>query len=42
MRFCEQTGTRPLIDRVLPLSSAAEGFGAMIDGTQTGKIVFNP
>lgn len=42
LRFCEQSGTRPLIDRVLPLASAAEGFAAMIDGTQTGKIVFTP
>jgi NADPH:quinone reductase-like Zn-dependent oxidoreductase len=42
LRFCEQTGTRPLIDRVLPLASAAEGFAAMIEGAQTGKIVFTP
>jgi NADPH:quinone reductase-like Zn-dependent oxidoreductase len=42
LRFCEQTGTRPLIDRVLPLARAREGFAAMIDGTQTGKIVFTP
>ena len=42
LRFCEQTGTRPLIDRVLPLASAPEGFAAMIDGTHTGKIVFTP
>jgi len=42
LRFCEQTGTRPLIDRVLPLSQARDGFAAMIDGTQTGKIVFVP
>src|SRR5215469_4937550 len=42
LRFLEQTGTRPLIDRVLPLASAAEGFAAMIDGTHTGKIVFTP
>jgi NADPH:quinone reductase-like Zn-dependent oxidoreductase len=42
LRFCEQTGTRPIIDRVLPLSGAAEGFASMIDGTQTGKIVFTP
>jgi NADPH:quinone reductase-like Zn-dependent oxidoreductase len=42
VRFCEQTGTRPLIDRVLPLSEARDGFAAMIDGTQTGKIVFVP
>jgi NADPH:quinone reductase-like Zn-dependent oxidoreductase len=42
IRFCEQTGVRPLVDRVLPLSAAAEGFAAMIDGTQAGKIVFSP
>ena len=42
LRFLEQTGTRPLIDRVLPMASAAEGFAAMIDGTHTGKIVFTP
>jgi NADPH:quinone reductase-like Zn-dependent oxidoreductase len=42
LRFCEQTGVRPLIDRVLPLASAAEGFAAMINGTHTGKIVFTP
>jgi NADPH:quinone reductase-like Zn-dependent oxidoreductase len=42
IRFCEQTGVRPVIDRVLPLASAAEGFAAMIDGAQTGKIVFTP
>lgn len=42
LSFLEQTGTRPLIDRVLPLASAAEGFAAMIEGTQTGKIVFTP
>jgi NADPH:quinone reductase-like Zn-dependent oxidoreductase len=38
--FCEQTGTRPLIDRVMPLSQAAEGFTAMIDGGVFGKVVF--
>jgi NADPH:quinone reductase-like Zn-dependent oxidoreductase len=42
VRFCEQTGTRPLIDRVIPLSDARDGFAAMIDGTHTGKIVFVP
>jgi NADPH:quinone reductase-like Zn-dependent oxidoreductase len=42
IRFLEQTGTRPVIDRVLPLASAAEGFAAMIEGTHTGKIVFTP
>ena len=41
-RFCEQSGTRPLIDRVLPHSEARDGFAAMIDGTLTGKVVFVP
>jgi NADPH:quinone reductase-like Zn-dependent oxidoreductase len=40
LQFCQQTGVRPLIDRVLPLAGAAEGFAAMIDGAHTGKIVF--
>ena len=39
-RFCEQTGVRPLIDRVLPLDRARDGFAAMIDDDQFGKIVF--
>ncbi|HLH82797.1 MAG TPA: zinc-binding dehydrogenase [Trebonia sp.] len=42
LRFLEQTGTRPVIDRVLPLADAAAGFAAMIEGTHTGKIVFTP
>ena len=42
VRFCEQTGVRPLIDRVMPLSQARDGFAAMIDGTQHGKIIFIP
>jgi NADPH:quinone reductase-like Zn-dependent oxidoreductase len=42
LRFCEQTGTRPLIDRVLPLGDAPAGFAAMIDGAHNGKIVFVP
>jgi NADPH:quinone reductase-like Zn-dependent oxidoreductase len=42
LRFLEQTGTRPLIDRVLPLGSASEGIGLMIEGGQQGKIVFTP
>jgi NADPH:quinone reductase-like Zn-dependent oxidoreductase len=38
--FLEQTGTRPVIDRVLPLAQARDGFAAMIAGTHVGKIVF--
>jgi NADPH:quinone reductase-like Zn-dependent oxidoreductase len=40
MRFCEQTGVRPLIDRVLPLTQARDGFAAMASGEVFGKIVF--
>jgi NADPH:quinone reductase-like Zn-dependent oxidoreductase len=42
LRFCEQTGTRPLIDRAIPLADARAGFAAMIDGTHAGKVVFVP
>ena len=34
------TGTKPLIDRTLPLDQAKDGFAAMIDGTLFGKVVF--
>jgi NADPH:quinone reductase-like Zn-dependent oxidoreductase len=40
IRFCEQTGVRPLIDRVLPLTEARDGFAAMIAGELTGKVAF--
>jgi len=40
VRFCEQTGVRPLIDRTLPLTQAREGFAAMASGDVFGKIVF--
>jgi len=39
-RFCEQSGARPLVDRVLPLRHARDGFEAMIAGDLFGKIVF--
>ncbi|MET8052575.1 zinc-binding dehydrogenase [Streptosporangium sp. NPDC005286] len=39
-RFMEQTGTRPLIDRVLPLTEAREGIAAMHEGELFGKVVF--
>jgi len=40
LTFCEQTGTRPLIDRVMPLTQAPDGFAAMIGGEVFGKVVF--
>jgi NADPH:quinone reductase-like Zn-dependent oxidoreductase len=42
VRFCEQTGVRPLIDRTLPLTEAREGFAAMVNGELFGKVVFIP
>ncbi len=41
-RFCEQTGVRPVIDRVLPLVQARDGFAAMLAGDLFGKVVFVP
>jgi NADPH:quinone reductase-like Zn-dependent oxidoreductase len=37
--FCEQTGVRPVIDRVQPLADARDGFAAMERGEVFGKIV---
>jgi NADPH:quinone reductase-like Zn-dependent oxidoreductase len=39
LRFCEQTGVRPLIDRTLPLDRARDGLAAMINGDLFGKVV---
>ena len=35
----DATGARPLVDRVLPMEQAPEGFAAMIDGDVFGKVV---
>lgn len=42
LALMERTGVRPVIDRVLPLDDAAEGFRAMAEGTLDGKIVLRP
>jgi NADPH:quinone reductase-like Zn-dependent oxidoreductase len=39
VRMLDTTGTRPLIDRVLPMTEAAEGFEAIARGDVFGKIV---
>lgn len=39
-RFLVTTGVRPVIDSVLPLEGAAQGFRRMLDGEVFGKIVF--
>jgi NADPH:quinone reductase-like Zn-dependent oxidoreductase len=36
----DATGTRPLIDRTLPMDQARDGFKAMAEGDVFGKIVF--
>ncbi|MFC0037483.1 zinc-binding dehydrogenase [Actinomadura rayongensis] len=41
-KFLVATGTRPRIDRVLPLAEARDGFAAMAKGDVFGKIVFVP
>ena len=38
--FLDATGTKPLIDRTLPMTDARDGFAAMNDGDVFGKIVF--
>ena len=39
VRFCEQTGVRPLIDRTMPLDQARDALAAMISGELFGKAV---
>ena len=39
VRFLDATGTRPLIDRTLPMDQAPEAFAAMAAGEVFGKIV---
>jgi NADPH:quinone reductase-like Zn-dependent oxidoreductase len=38
----ERTGLRPVVDRVLPLSDARDGFVAMAAGELFGKVVLTP
>jgi NADPH:quinone reductase-like Zn-dependent oxidoreductase len=40
VQMLDATGTRPLIDRTLPLEEAEKGFAAMAEGDVFGKIVF--
>jgi NADPH:quinone reductase-like Zn-dependent oxidoreductase len=39
LRLCEASGTRPLIDEVLPMSEARRGFERLAEGDVFGKIV---
>ncbi len=40
--FCARAGVRPVIDRVLPMNQAQDGFAAMERGEVFGKIVLRP
>jgi NADPH:quinone reductase-like Zn-dependent oxidoreductase len=40
--FCERTGSRPVIDRTLPLTEAREGLAALDRGDVFGKVVLTP
>jgi NADPH:quinone reductase-like Zn-dependent oxidoreductase len=40
MRFLQRTGVRPVIDTVLPLEQARDGFARMAGGAVMGKVVF--
>lgn len=42
LNFCRTAGVRPVIDSVLPLSEAREGFARMAKGDLFGKIVLEP
>lgn len=39
-QFVAQTGIEPVIDSVMPLADARDGFAKMIDGDVFGKVVF--
>jgi NADPH:quinone reductase-like Zn-dependent oxidoreductase len=40
VQMLDATGTRPLVDRALPMEDARDGFAAMADGDVFGKVVF--
>ncbi|MBC9710960.1 zinc-binding dehydrogenase [Streptomyces sp. TRM66268-LWL] len=40
LSFCATTGVRPVIDQLLPLDRAHEGFARMDSGEHFGKVVF--
>ena len=39
LTFCQVRGIRPVVDRVLPMQEAPEGFAALADGEVVGKVV---
>jgi len=39
-QMCTVTGVRPIIDQVLPLEQARDGFARLLEGDVFGKVVF--
>jgi NADPH:quinone reductase-like Zn-dependent oxidoreductase len=42
LMFCSRTGVRPVVDRVLPMKQARQGFAALERGEVFGKVVLTP
>jgi NADPH:quinone reductase-like Zn-dependent oxidoreductase len=42
LTFCSRTGVRPVVDRVLPMKQARQGFAALERGEVFGKVVLTP
>jgi NADPH:quinone reductase-like Zn-dependent oxidoreductase len=42
LTFCSRTGVRPIVDRVLPMKQARQGFAALERGEVFGKVVLTP
>ncbi|WP_336923272.1 zinc-binding dehydrogenase [Aquipuribacter sp. SD81] len=42
LRLCASSGVRPLVDSVLPMADAADGFARMVSGEVVGKVVLVP
>ena len=40
VNMLDVTGVRPVIDQVLPMEKARDGFAAMAQGDLFGKVVF--
>ena len=42
LTFCSRTGVRPVVDQVLPMKQARQGFAALERGEVFGKVVLTP
>jgi NADPH:quinone reductase-like Zn-dependent oxidoreductase len=41
LQLCETTGVRPVVDSVLPLAQARDGFARLLEGDLFGKVVID-